>query len=147
MIRVRTIALGGDGRISEDDHGIISRWWVARGSDAPPRYLLPTLGVIIEADGVPIASAFCYLDATGSGVAWLGWMITDPAAPALMAGRAMKTAVEFLEKEAARLGYWLMWATVEKESFVRFFERRDYEKGDTGLCHLFHPLLGEKGAS
>lgn len=141
MITLRMIALGEDERICEAEYELVARWWRARVREAPPRNILPRLGVIAcYGQGVPVAAAFAYLDAAGSGTAWLGWMITDPAAPKALAGRAMMRALDFLEKECRRLGYWLGWATVNEPSFIRFLERRGYARTDEGLCHLFKTL-------
>ncbi len=153
MTTLRTIHIADDGRIAPQDYAILERWWKARAKEAPPRNILPTLGVIVSSSPAPssnpqpsiaaqqpLAAAFAYLDATGSGVAWIGWMITDPAAPKAAAGRAMLRALDFLEKECRRLNYWLGWATVADPSFIRFLEHRGYTRTDEGLCHLFKPL-------
>jgi hypothetical protein len=151
MIAVRTINIGDDGRVAEGDYALLEGWWKVRAREAPPRNILPTLGVMASSSSnhqssipnpqsPPLAAAFAYLDATGSGVAWVGWMITDPAAPKALAGRAMLRALDFLEKECRRLGYWLGWATVADASFIRFLEARGYTRTDEGLCHLFKTL-------
>jgi hypothetical protein len=144
MITIRPIERAEDGRISEADYAIVSKWWRIRAKESPPRTILPTLGVIAEhGDGdvvKPVAAAFAYLDATGSGVAWLGWMITDPNAPKNRAGRGLLRALDFLDKECLALDYWLSWATISDPDFIRFMQRRGYTPTDRGLCHLFKPL-------
>lgn len=148
MIRVRPIFLDPvDGRIAHDDYATISAWWRARGANPPARNILPTLGIIAESAGCPLAATFAYLDATGSGVAWTGWMISDPSSPPASAGRAMFRATEFLEQECQRLGYWIAWATVANPSLIQFLEHRRYTPTDTGLCHLFKPIAGSPLAS
>ena len=168
MITIRPIERAEDGRISEADYAIVSSWWKIRAKESPPRAILPTLGVIAEygrigecglrnADcdeetnpqsaianplSTPVAAAFAYLDATGSGVAWLGWMITDPHAPKNRAGRGLLRALDFLDKECLALDYWLSWATISDPDFIRFMQRRGYTPTDRGLCHLFKPLRG-----
>jgi len=145
MITIRPIERSEeDNRISEADYAIVSKWWRTRAKEAPPRGILPTLGVIAEhSDGdivVPVAAAFAYLDATGSGVAWLGWMITDPDARKNLAGRGLLRALDFLDKECVALDYWLSWATISDPDFIRFMERRGYTPTDRGLCHMFKGL-------
>ncbi|WAC18835.1 hypothetical protein OVA24_16515 [Luteolibacter sp. SL250] len=145
MISLRMIDLADDGRISAADYRVMEKWWRVRAREAPPRNILPRLGVIASyGPGVPVAAAFAYLDAAGSGTAWLGWMVTDPSAPKATAGRAMMRALEFLEKECRRLDYWLGWATVNDPSFIRFLERRGYTRTDEGLCHLFKELPDDR---
>ncbi len=140
MIRLRIIDKEEDGRISHADYAHLAAWWRARAPQAPAREILPTLGVIAEFNGRPISAAFAYLDATGSGVAWLGWMATDPQAPKIRAGLALNRAIEFLQDECGRLNYWLMWATVADPSFIRFLGNRGYTATDRGLCHLFKSI-------
>lgn len=145
MITIRPIERSEvDDRISEADYLMVSKWWRVRAKEAPPRGILPTLGVIAEhRDGEmveAVAAAFAYLDATGSGVAWLGWMITNPDAPKGRAGRGLLRALDFLDKECVALDYWLSWATVADPDLIRFMERRGYTPTDRGLCHLFKGL-------
>ena len=145
MITIRPIERSEeDNRISEADYAVISKWWRVRAKEVPPRGILPTLGVIAEfRDGEvnkPVAAAFAYLDATGSGVAWLGWMITDPDARKNLAGRGLLRALDFLDKECVALDYWLSWATISDPDFIRFMERRGYTPTDRGLCHMFKGL-------
>ena len=137
MLTLRTIDKEADGRISHADYAHLCAWWKARAPRAPEREVLPTLGIIAEFNGRPIAVAFAYLDATGSGVAWLGWMATDPQAPKIRAGLALHRALEFLQEECGRLNYWLMWATLGDSSFIRFMENRGYTAAERHLCHLF----------
>ncbi len=142
---IRVIHKAADGRIDHPEYDRLAEWWKKRGAAPPPRNILPTLGVVASRnpEGPLAAAAFAYLDATGSGVAWLGWMVTDPDAPPIAAGRALHEAIAFLEREASALGYWLMWSTVAKPSFIKLFQSRDYVATDHGLCHLFRPLPPE----
>ena len=140
MISLRTIDIGTDGRITEADYSILAKWWARRASEAPPRNILPTLGVIASHDDTPLASAFAYLDATGSGVALLAWMITDPDAHTQRVGRALKKSIDFLHLECARLNYWLAWSTVANPSLVSYLQRDGYNAAESNLTHLFKPL-------
>jgi hypothetical protein len=140
MIHLRTIEIAEDGRISENDYSVIEKWWKARASEAPPRNILPTLGVIASHEDTPLAAAFAYLDATGSGVALLAWMITDPDAHTQRVGRALKKSIDFLHLECARLNYWLAWSTIANPSLVSYLEHDGYQSAESGLTHLFKPL-------
>lgn len=129
---IRLIDKGEDGRISADDYALICRFWKGRGTP-PPRQILPTLGVVVG----EIACGFLYLDATGSGVAAMGWQATDPAASAYRAGVAMMRVVDFLEREAAALDYHTVQVTNAHPSFIKFLKRRGYGQGDSDLVHMF----------
>ena len=145
---IRKIHIGEDKRITLEDYELLRPWWEQRGGAAPPREILPTLGIIKEtSDGTPLACGFLYLDATGSGVAWLSWMATNPEQSAQVAGRALLGALRFLEAEAKALDYWVATATLADPGFVSLMNRRGYVTGDTGLCHLFKPLHAAQPAN
>lgn len=140
MISLRTIDLEADGRISRADYALISPWWQARGGEAPSREMLPTLGAVAEWNGEGIATAFMYLDATGSGVAWLAWLATRPQTSAHRVGRAMRHLFEFLQAEARRLNYWLVNATFHHPSLISLLKRMGFRAADVGMVQLFKPI-------
>lgn len=140
MLRLRTIHHATDGRITAEDYAVVRPWWEARGGEAPSREMLPTFGVIAEQDGQPVACAFCYLDATGSGVAMLGWLATRPGSCAHKSGRAMLHLFRFIEQEAERLNYWLLMATYHRPSVVSTLKRLGFRPADTGMVQLFKKL-------
>jgi len=141
MITLRTIAIDPhDGRITAADYALVEKWWKSRASEAPPRNVLPTLGVISSHRDTPMAAVFAYLDATGSGIALPAWHITDPNAHPRHAGRSLKKAIDFLHAECARLNYWLAWTTVANPSLISYLEVTGYQAAESGLTHLFRPL-------
>jgi hypothetical protein len=140
MHRLRSIHHAADGRITEEDYELISPWWQARGGDAPARELLPTCGAISEYDGKPIACAFAYLDATGSGVAMLAWMAACPGTSAHKTGRAMLHLLRFMEDHCERLNYGVLMASYGKPSIISTLKRLGFQTGDTGMTQLFKEL-------
>lgn len=134
---IRVIQKADDGRISDEDYQMISGFWEGRGSP-PARNLLPTLGVMAD----DMACGFLYMDASGSGVAVMAWTATDPKAPHIERGRAMVEVIDFLEHEAAALGYHSVMATHNTPSFIRLFTRRGYVTGDGELCQMFKAVTG-----
>lgn len=132
---IRMVEKAEDGRIHAEDYRLICSFWEGRGSP-PPRALLPGLGVI--ADG--LACGFLYLDATGSGVAVMAWTATNPRSPLWARGMAMSRVISFLEREARALGYGALMCSHAHPSFIRYFQRRGYAAGDSGLVHLFKSL-------
>jgi hypothetical protein len=95
---------------------------------------------VIESDGRPVACAWLYLDAAGSGCAWLAWLCTDPGAVPIVAGRALKHAECLLCEIASMLGYRVMVATLAGESWGQFMQSCGWRAGDRGLAHWFKPL-------
>lgn len=139
MIHLRTITLAGDGRITPEDHHLIAAMWKTHHADPPPRTILPTLGAI-ALNPAPIASAFLYLDATGSGLALLSWCVADMTQPAITRGRAIHHLLTFLEAEARRLNYWTLWTTIAHPALIRHLTKRGYIPTETHLTHLFKTL-------
>ena len=140
MHRLRPITLAPDGRIHPDDYEMIRPWWEARGGEAPSREMLPCFGVLSLHYGEPIACAFAYLDATGSGVAMLSWLAACPGTSAHTTGRAMLHLFRFIEEHCEGLNYWLLMATYHRPSVVSTLKRLGFQKGDTGMTQLFKKL-------
>jgi len=145
MLRLRLIhTQEGTPRISEADHALILPWWTSRGGAGPSRTVLPGLGVIAELprpgdNPWAVACGFCYLDATGSGMAMLGWLATNPEAMTGTAGRALLEVVRFLENHAQSLNYGGMMGSFSPE-LARSLARRGYTHGDTGHTQIFKQL-------
>ena len=102
--------------------------------------MLPGCGVVVEYEATPMAVAFMYLDAAGSGLAWLAWLATAPGAPPLRAGIAIDMAVTHLETLAKEMHYWLLMATYHHPSLVEMLQRNGFAIGDSGMTQLFKPL-------
>lgn len=102
--------------------------------------MLPSCGAVAEKNGSPVAIAFLYLDATGSGVAWLAWLATAPEVSRHLAGRAVRHLIEFLTAHAKALGYWLLTATYHHPSLLAHLRRLGWKTGDVGMTQLFHPI-------
>ena len=140
MLSIRPVVLGCDGRVSPADFGIVAPWWEARGGETPTREMLPGCGAIAEHHGHPIACAFMYLDATGSGVAWLAWLATKPQIPARAAAGAIRLLVDFLKHHAKSLNYWLICASYHQPSLIRTFRKLGFQSGDQGMTQLFSTI-------
>lgn len=129
-----------DGRVSHADFGRVAAWYEARGGDSPSREMLPGCGAVAEKNGQPVAIAFLYLDATGSGVAWLAWLATCPRISRHLAGRAVRHLIAFLSDHARSMNYWLLTATYHHPSLVSLLRRLGWKTADTGMTQLLHPL-------
>ena len=137
MISIRSIELADDGRVSPADFSLVSPWWEARGGESPTREMLPGCGAVAEWNGQPIACAFMYLDATGSGVAWLAWLASRPGTSAHRVGRAFRHLFSFLTDEARRMNYWMVNATYHHPSLISLLKRLGFQTGDVGMVQLF----------
>lgn len=131
-----------DGRIAQEDYLAIAAWWPAHGADMPPpRLILPTCGAIAtDSTEKPIACSFLYLDATGSGAAWLAWTATAPHTPPRLAYHALTSLITFLTDHARSLNYWVIGATFAPRGLIRLCQSVGFSSGDTQLTHLYKPL-------
>jgi hypothetical protein len=140
MFTVRPIARDSDGRVSRADFDWVYPWWEARGGESPTREMLPGCGAIAEWNGEPVACAFLYLDATGSGVAWLAWVATKPGTPGKRVVRAFRALFQFLTDFARSMNYWLVNATYHHPSLVSLLKGQGFHVGDVGMVQLFKTL-------
>ena len=137
---VRPIERSADGRVCPSEFSGFSPWWQARGGDSPTREMLPGCGAVCEHNGKPIACAFLYLDATGSGVAWLAWLATCPATNIHRTARALRHLISYLTGFAKSMDYWLVCATYHHPGLLKMLKRLEFQTGDTGMTQLFKPL-------
>ena len=137
MFTLIPIALGSDGRVCPTVFSEFYPWWQARGGDAPTREMLPGCGLAVAHQGKPVAVAFMYLDATGSGMAWLAWLATCPHTNAHTTGRALRYALRHLVEHAASLNYWCIAATYHHPALIKTLKRLGFKTGDRGMTQLF----------
>ncbi len=125
------------GRITIEDAAIVSAFYQNRGAPGPSRETLPSHGFIAEnKPGEPTACAFCYLDGTGSGVAMLAWVASDPASTNRIRGMATRSAIEAAIISAYSLNYWQIMASFNTPSLIRILKQRGFKAGDTKATHL-----------
>jgi hypothetical protein len=139
MITLRTIELE-NGRISPADYAILQQWIAAQHGTPPPITILPTLGVIAFQGQTPIATAFAYLDATGSGVAFIEWIFSNPGAPAFLAGRAVGACIDFLEQQCTKLNYGTLFIATANNRLAQHLPKLGFLHTESGI-HLHQKTL------
>ena len=102
--------------------------------------MLPGCGAICEWNGKAIAAAFMYLDATGSGVAWLAWLASCPGTTGRRVARAFDHLFTFLTDFAKDMNYWLVNATYHHPALISLLKRHGFQTGDVGMTQLFKLL-------
>jgi hypothetical protein len=138
-VRFRPLRLGSDGRVAPAEFIWVSRLWAARGAIPPARERLPscaTAAYFEHAPGTPIAVVFSYLDACSSGVAWLAWLATDPAAPPVTRARALIGAIRHHLAVIKTFDYWLVSATYSEPSLGRLLRRLGFRREDGHILTL-----------
>lgn len=141
MITIHTLPRDADGRIAQAAYDMVAPWWTARGTAAPLREILPGMGVLVMDGEIPVAVSFMYLDATGSGLAWLAWPATLPGCRPRLATYALKTAEDFLTGEARRLAYWIVFTTTHHHGMLTLLEAQGYQPTARDMVQLCKPLV------
>lgn len=139
MITLRTIELE-NGRISSADYAILKLWITSQHGTPPPLTILPTLGAFAYSGEKPIACAFAYLDATGSGVAMIEWIFSNPGAPAFLAGRAVGTVIDFLEQQITKLNYGTVFISTANNRLAQHLPTLGFSHTESGV-HLYQKTL------
>lgn len=104
-------------------------WWYAWHGQPIHERLLSNFGVAVLSDsGAPLAFAYIY-PAAGSELAWLGFIVRDPFASALTAGRALKLLISAAETAAKRLGYPILYAATDSPAIKKLLNKRGYQLG------------------
>jgi hypothetical protein len=125
------------------DYDMVAGWWKGHGWDAVPPFFLPKLGVIAYwAEGEKnedTAAAWLYMD-NSAPVCWLEYMVSNPAANAGRAVKALRHLDTFLTGEAKATGYAVMLTTCRQDSLVKFHQKNGFTKADTGMTHMVKVL-------
>jgi len=140
MFSLRPVEKDNDGRVSAEVFSRVFPWWTARSGNSPPREILPGCGFIASINDTPVAVAFMYLDATGSGVAMLGWMATNPEHAPSPALAALILCIHALEEHARELNYWTVMAVFNNPTILAILRSEGYRRGEDATTQLFKPL-------
>lgn len=131
------------------DYDMICRWCSDRRRQpawhravAPPREILPPIGVIVyRTDGFEaenLAVLFVYL-AQGSPTCFVEHCATKPGLSVKIAKEAIFTAVDYLKKLTSSMGYQVM-ATHVPPGMARCLEHEGWYAGDGNLIAVWATL-------
>lgn len=114
--------------IMVNDYPTLKTWWERRGTPAPDPILLPTVGVVTEEKGAPVACAFLYED-VGGKVAMVEWEATSPDSTAMNSIRGLNMIFDFFENFAKSQGFAVVLSWVAQgRGDGRILERRKWIK-------------------
>lgn len=110
---------------AERDYATIRDWWLANGMDAPPAYVLPPTGAVIENEaGRLMAASFVYLN--NSAMAYVAFTSCDPTMSPRetfhSAEVAMKAAIEIGRRHVGERG--VIWTCSHLPSMHRMAVKR-----------------------
>lgn len=113
-----------------------SAWWKAHGWPGVALGILPKCGVLVEDDaGGPLAVAWLYQD-NSVGVAWLEWIVTNPAMTPKQSYLAVAMLVQAAREVAVALDYGVVMTTARQHSLARVLGRNGFTVTDTGMTHM-----------
>ncbi len=111
-----------------DDYATLACWWEAHGWPAIEPKMLPTTGVIADEK----AAGFLYQ--TDSKVAWMEWIVADPAASDR--GPAIDAVISSLSEIAADMGFELILTSVKHPGLIQRYINNGFTKGDESMTNL-----------
>lgn len=125
---------------AEAQYEMIASWWEHHRMQALPAALLPPLGHVVCFEGKPVAACWAYMDNGGTGVALLGWIVSNPDAPNRVVYTSLAELVQFTLDRLKALNYRAVFCSLNVPGLVKMFESMGFVAGDTGSTHLIKPL-------
>jgi hypothetical protein len=114
---------------------MLQGWWRGHGVlDVPPGYL-PKCGIVVEADGVPAACGWLYLD-NSCAMCWLAWVTTRPKLRPRAGLRALQHLLAAAEEAAKAQHRSIIFAEAPYKSLERFYVARGFVVNHPTV-HLF----------
>ena len=109
---------------TNNDHKMISNWWLETGCPVPHLSQLQTIGVIGYADNEPACAVWAY-KSEGVAVAFLEHLITNPAIKSPMAKmRAVVAMMERILKDLSDDGYQIIRGTTWSLTLAKICKKR-----------------------
>ena len=122
------------------DYPTVAEWFAAHGQPAVPEAVLPACGVVMEdAEGRAACAAWLY-QAQGVSVAWLAWMVSNPALTPMQAEDALNGLVGASEAVARDLGATVMFTMTERRGLGALLQRRGFTPNHRGMTQFFRQL-------
>jgi hypothetical protein len=109
---------------ADEDHGMICNWWVGHGWPVLPLSSLPTNGIIVEKNGVPLVCGFVYQ--TDSDLALIEWIVSDPKSSPVDRVRALDELIDSLSELAKAGGARLALTFVRNERLIERYQNRGF---------------------
>lgn len=117
------------------DYPTVEDWWIGHGWPAIPQGFLPTVGIVIEKEGKPVAAGWIKLESS-TPMAMLEWCVSDPRASGRDVFAAISQLVESAKASAKAMGRTALFTYCKQESLARLYERGGFERSDSEMIHL-----------
>lgn len=117
-------------------HTCFSGWWLGHGTQVVPVDVLPKCGVLVVDDTGPLAVAWLYMD-NSVGVAWLGWVTTNPAITPWKATAALHVLLGAAEVVAKGMDYGCLFTMTDRPGLSRWLVREGFSANHAGMTQFF----------
>jgi hypothetical protein len=121
--------------IQSPDLDLIEAWFEKRKRPKMPRELLPTIGVMVSVDTVPVCAGFLYKSDGGSCM--IGTLASDPELPGVMRDGGLDALITSLCAAAKDSGYSAVNCSTNIDDLKERFKRHDfvvYDENVTCFC-------------
>lgn len=126
-----------------EDHATIAWWWEVRDFAAIPVKMLPPDGVVVCADGQPVAACFLYLGPTLGGMAgWAEWMVTQPGLSPKKALAALEFTLNEIILLAKHRGAVFLFTSLRNTKLGKVYQRAGFVQTDTGMTNYICRMGG-----
>lgn len=120
------------------DYQIISKWWKDQNWPIVPLENLPTYGLMVWLDEVPLAAGFIYQ--TDSSMALLEWIVSNPEVAHELRGQALDILLDDLCFMAKKLGFKQLFTMAKNERLIEREKSHGFLKTDDQMIHLIKEL-------
>lgn len=116
----------------------LKRWWRGHRWEPVPAHLIPKFAFLAIDGNIPRAFACAYLDAQGTGVAMLTWLLANPDNSARQSYRALNTIIPLMRDELVELGYKQILTTSAHPALVKIFEKHRFQQAGKNYTELIY---------
>lgn len=116
--------------IEDKDYKVISEWWKGYNWPAVPKEALPKNGFIV--DGLCAGFLYC----TDSSIAWMEFIVGNPAAIKEDRTIALNNLVISLCGLAKEYGYKQVFSSIQHPNLMKIYEDNGFEKSDVNMTNF-----------
>lgn len=117
-----------------DDYGAISEWWTAQKWPVIPREMLPGTGAIVPGR----AAGFLYK--TDSQIAWLEFVVANPASDKMERRAALDAVIQSLLATAQSMGFRAVFTSCQHPGLTARYQEHGFQVTDTGMTNLIRRI-------
>lgn len=114
----------------ESDYETVVSWWQSRSWPVLPREFLPATGYVVEG----ICAGFLYQ--TDSKIAWLEFIISNPATSPDDRAKALDSLIQHAVEDAKLKGFKIVFTSTNHDKLIKRYEDNGFIVGDKGMTNL-----------